>query len=167
MWSLSDTSLGACTIDENVVNAEKLGKKQFNVSHRPLFPMIPLSQVVIDNLHLFLRVADVLIDLLIVELKRHDAIEKVKKFQSFNPEKYKHLDKYQKFVSGLGIPGNTFNVGRDSKCLKSRTLTGPEKLKVFRNIRIAELLPKLNPQMAIEVQFLWDELLELNSLFSK
>ena len=65
--------------------------------------MIPLSQVVIDNLHLFLRVADVLIDLLIVELKRHDAIEKVKKLQSFNPEKYKHLDKYQKFVSGLGI----------------------------------------------------------------
>ena len=42
--------------------------------------MIPLSRVVIDNLHLFLRVADVLIDLLIVELKRHDAIEKVKKF---------------------------------------------------------------------------------------
>ena len=99
----SVTSLGACTIDENVVNAERRGKKKFNVSHRP-FPMIPLSRVVIDNLHLFLRVADVLIDLLIVELKRDDAIEKVKKFQSFNPEKYKHLDKYQNFVSSLGIP---------------------------------------------------------------
>ena len=55
-------------------------RKQFNVSHTPLFPMIPLSRVVIDNLHLFLRVADVLIDLFIVELKRHDANEKVKKF---------------------------------------------------------------------------------------
>ena len=137
------------------------------MSHRQLFPMIPLSQVVIDNLHLFLRVADVLLNLLIVGLKQHDVIEKVKKFQSFNPDKYKHLDKYLKFVSGLGIPGYTCYVGRDSKCLKSRTLTGPEKLKMFRNIRIAELFPKLNPQMAIKVQFLWYELLELNSLFSK
>ena len=33
----------------------------------------------IDNLQLFLRTSDVLIDLLIVELRRQDAIEKVKK----------------------------------------------------------------------------------------
>ena len=80
VWSLTDPSEGARTIYENVTNAEKRRRKQFNVSHTPLFPMIPLSRVVIDNLHLFLQVAGVLIDLLIVELKRHDAIEKVKKF---------------------------------------------------------------------------------------
>ena len=61
------------------------------------------------------------------------------------------MAKYQNFTSSLGIPGYLFYVGRDSKCLKSRTLTVPEKLKVFRNIRIAELVPKLNPQMAIKV----------------
>ena len=55
------------------------GKKQFNVSHPPLFPGIPLKNVVIDNLHLFLRVSDVLINLLVVELKRQDGIERVKK----------------------------------------------------------------------------------------
>ena len=38
---------------------------------------------------------------------------------------------------------------------------------MFRNIRIAELVPKLNPQMTIKVQFLWNEVLELTSLFSK
>ena len=112
MWSLTDPSQGARTIDENVTNAEKRGRKQFNVSHTPLFPMIPLSRVVIDNLHLFLRVADVLIDLLIVELKRHDAIEKVKKFSSFDPEKFRHLDKFQNFVSSLGVPGYAFYVER-------------------------------------------------------
>ena len=48
--------------------------------------------------------------------------------------------KYQNFVSSVGIPGYSFYVGRDSKCLKSKTLAGPEKLKVFRNIRIAELV---------------------------
>ena len=167
VWSLSDQSQGARTIDENVSNAEKRGKKQFNVSRTPLFPMIPLSRVVIDNLHLFLRIADVLIDLLIVELKRHDAIDRTKKFSSFDPEKYKHLDKFQKFVSGLGIPGYAFYVGKDSKHLKSRTLTGPEKLKLFRNVRIADLVPKLSPDATTKIQHLWKELLELNSLFSK
>jgi len=167
VWSLTDPSQGARTIDENVTNAEKRGRKKFNVSHTPLFPMIPLSRVVIDNLHLFLRVADVLIDLLIVELKRHDAIEKVKKFSSFDPEKFRHLDKFQNIVSSLGVPGYAFYVVKDSKRLKSRTLTGPEKLKLFRNICIADLLPKQNPSSAAKIQCLWEELLELNSLFSK
>lgn len=47
------------------------------MSNKPLFPTIPLMHVVIDNLHLFLRTSDVLIDLLIVELRRQDAIENV------------------------------------------------------------------------------------------
>ena len=38
---------------------------------------------------------------------------------------------------------------------------------MFRNIGIAELVPEINPQVAIKIQFLWDELLELNSLLSK
>ena len=37
--------------------------------------------VVIDNLHVFLRVLDILTDLLIVELKRQDCIEKVISFE--------------------------------------------------------------------------------------
>ena len=63
--------------------------------------MIPLSRVVIDNLRLFLRVADVLIDILIVELRRCDSI--ADKNKRFNTDKY---DSFQKFVSSLGIPGH-------------------------------------------------------------
>lgn len=37
----------------------------------------------IDNLHLFLRVADVLNSLLITELRRQDAIQKQLKFTNF------------------------------------------------------------------------------------
>ena len=40
--------------------------------------MIPLHYVVIDNLHLFLRVSDVLIDTRIVDLLRQDALGKSK-----------------------------------------------------------------------------------------
>ena len=97
MWSLSRT------VEENTSLAAQR-KKKFNVSNPPLFKSIPLTTVVIDNLHLFLRVADVLINLLTTELKRQDAIEKVKTFKEFDPGRYHHLDKFQKFVSSLGIP---------------------------------------------------------------
>ena len=54
-------------------------KQKFDVSHPPQFPTIPLTNVVIDNLHLFLWVADVLINLF-RWLRRQDAIAKVIKF---------------------------------------------------------------------------------------
>ena len=69
-WSLTDTDLGARTIGENEqLSQEPKSKKRFNVSRAPLFPTIPLTNVVIDNLNLFLHVFDVLIRLLIDELK--------------------------------------------------------------------------------------------------
>ena len=122
VWSISDVTHGARMIEENCTLSKKR-KKEFNVSHEPLFPSIPLTHIVIDNLHMFLRVSDVLIDLLILELKRQDCIDKVKKFTAFEPQKYRHLDSYQNFVSSLGIPGYQFWIGRNSKELKIRSLT--------------------------------------------
>ena len=69
-WSVSDKELGAWTIEENVSTSRLVkSKQQFNVSNKPLFLSIPLTNVVIDNLHLFLHVSDVLIRLLITELR--------------------------------------------------------------------------------------------------
>ena len=48
----------------------------------PLYPSNPLDYVIIDSLHLFLRISDNLINLLILELRRLDA------------EKDKYLDKF-------------------------------------------------------------------------
>ena len=102
-----DKALGGRTTEQNVDLSSKR-KKKFNVSHPPLFPKIPLKNVVVDNLHLFLRVADRLIDLLITELKRLDAIERVKSFDSFSITKHQHLARYETFISSLGIPGFSF-----------------------------------------------------------
>ena len=41
-WSISDTSFGARTIEENMTIATSRSKK-YNVSHPPLFPFIPLE----------------------------------------------------------------------------------------------------------------------------
>jgi len=70
-----DPESGARIIEEN----SDLGTqhvKIFNVSYPPLFPKIPLKNVVVDNLHIFLRVADILIDLLIGELRVLDRVSK-------------------------------------------------------------------------------------------
>ena len=142
-------------------------KKSYNVSNPPLFAHIPLKNVVIDNLHLFLRVSDVLFNLLVIELKRQDCIDKVKKFSSFDPTKCKHLDKYQDFVSSLKISDFRFYIGQTSKALKCRSLTGPEKLKVMSNISIRNLLPELPDDKLESIQRLWDQFLHLNAIFSK
>jgi len=167
-WSISDPSHGARTIEENMQLASRpRSKKQYNVTHKPLFPSIPLTNVVIDNLHLFLRVSDVLFNRLVIELKRHDSLEKVKKLSSFDPMKYHHLDAFQKFVTSLGIPSFRFYVSQNSKLLKCRSLTGPEKLRLFRNISIANVLPKLAAEEVLRIQVLWTELVEINQYLSK
>ena len=129
-------------------------KKKYNVSHEPLFKSIPLTHVVIDNLLFFLRVSDVLIDRLIIEMKRHDAIDRNKKLT------------FEEFVTSLNIPNFRFFVGQNSKMLKHRSLTGPEKLKVFCNIQIAQMLPKLNEEV-LRIQFLWTKLLDINQHLSQ
>ena len=75
-WSLLDTKKGARTVDE-IAEKSKLSKHnttRFNCVHEPLFPFIPLKRVVIDTLHLFLRICDVLINLLIRDLRLLDNI---------------------------------------------------------------------------------------------
>lgn len=58
----------------------------------------------IDKLHLFLRISDHLIELLIQQLCREDAIDEVKTFSSgFTREKYKHMAGYEKFLKDIGI----------------------------------------------------------------
>lgn len=87
--------------------AEKYEAKsilQFSVSNKPLFPSIPLTNVVIDNLHLFLCVSVVLIRLLITELRRQHAIDKVNKFSTFDVEN---------IVCSLLIPNLEFYVGEN------------------------------------------------------
>ena len=90
------------SIEENLQMASLPKKKKaFNVSRKPLFPFIPLAKVVIDNLHLFLRVIDVLVDLLIEELLMQDAIDKSKKYARLDTPKYKHIATFEKQASGF------------------------------------------------------------------
>ena len=61
----------------------------------------------------------------------------------------------------MNIPFNWFT-RKESKKLKWRDLTGPEKLKLFQNIKIEELLP--NFEEAPTIQKLWKSFLEITKL---
>ena len=70
-------------------------------------------------------------------------------------------------MSGLGIPSFRFFIGQDSKMLKWRTLTGPEKLKLVSSIDIPSLLPRVPSSETSRIQTLWVSFMELNRRLSK
>ena len=161
-WSITDTRLGARTTEENLTIARSRTKTKFNVSHEPIFPMIPLSRVVVDNLHMFLRVADTLIDMLLMELRRLDNIDKSLKVKKLDTLHYIKL--YESTVKMIGISSFSFWIGKDSKKLKCRTLTGPEKLLLINRLKISETFPQVPHNL--KVQTLWQELVSINQILS-
>lgn len=98
-WSITDTAKGARTIEEITRLAQKpKSTERFNCSHSPVFSFIPMHYVVIDSLHLFLRVCDLLINLLIQELRRQDGIEKSSSVK-LDRTKQTHLATYERFLN--------------------------------------------------------------------
>ena len=79
-------------------------------------------------------------------------------------DQLKYVKKYEETVKMLGVTGFSFWIGKESKHLKWRTLTGPEKLTVFSKINIAETFPEI-PQSS-DVHTLWKQLLDINTLLS-
>lgn len=103
-------------MEENVWVASLPKKKQHhNVLRQPLFSMIPLHHVVVDKLHPFLRVSDVLINGLIADLLAGDALDKSKKIAGLSRSKHKHIAAFEEFLSKIGISGFQLLVGSDSK----------------------------------------------------
>lgn len=165
-WSLIDESKGARTVKEiQDLLKHKCQATYYNVKHAPLFPSIPLDHVIIDPLHLFLRICDNLINLLILQLRKEDAIEKKKNFsEGLDRSKYIHVAGWEKYLNEtLKIPFNWY-VCKESKKLKWRDLTGPEKLKLFQDININQVLP--NFKDSAKIQKLWSDFYEIAGLLS-
>ena len=160
-WSIINTDEGARSIEENIRIANSR-KKTYNVSNVPIFQKVPLTRVVVDNLHMFLRVADTLIDLLLSTLLTMDRVNQSLHVRSLNNLEY--LSKFEANIKEMGISGYTFWIGKESKKLKWRTLTGPEKLIVFANIDLIQLFPEL--ENIVQLQRLWKDFLEIHQLFS-
>ena len=115
--------------------------------------------MVIDTLHLFLRISDNLIELLIRELRRQDAIDKVNTFsKGFCRTKYRHMAGYETYVKSLGISFE-WKIDKDTKKLEYRDLTGPEKLLLIQNINFKSLLP--NCRVTGDLEVLWSGFMDI------
>ena len=137
-WPLNDKDTKVSrTIDS--IKKDSIRRKN-NCQHVPLFEFIPMDHVIIDTLHLFLRISHVLLENLILALTTPDAIDKRVAFTTFDIAKHRHMDRFLKYLSSLNIPF-TFDISKDAKKLLHRTLTGPEKLLAFKTISIKDLLP--------------------------
>ena len=124
-----------------------------------------MDHVVIDSLNLFLRISDNLTNLLILEFRRQDSIDKKKTFNDgFERSKYQHMASLESYLNNiLKIPFHWF-VCKDSKKLKWRDLTGPEKLKLFRNGNIGQVLP--NHPKSGDISQLWSRFLSITNMLS-
>lgn len=128
-WSITNQKKSAHTI-QSMTDASRLPartKKKFNCSKVPLFSMVPMERVIIDNLHLFLRVADNLINLLILDLRRLDGIEKC---NELDRSKATNIREYKAFLVFSCKTPFHFYVCKDSRSLKWRDLTGPESTAI-------------------------------------
>ncbi len=155
IWSIKHKEHGARTIEDIKKLSIKKGKQKLGCIRQPLFPSIPVDHVIPDILHLFLRISDVLTNLLIQELRRMDGIER-------SSDCGNHLMKYKNFLNENAKVSFHFYSDKTTKSLKWRDLTGPEKLRQFSKIDIPTLFP--NIQEASKIQFIWVELLELYTI---
>ena len=159
---VSNKYQGRCKDIKEIQELSKLKKNKKNEKYgcirQPLFPSIPVDRVIPDVLHLFLRICDVLINLLILELRRLDGIEK-NKLQSFSKNNAVNVAKYEDFLNDTCKISFHMYLDKDSKVLKWRDLTGPEKLKLFNKINISQLF--LNIPHTTNVQKIWKDFLNI------
>lgn len=134
-WSIKNPPFGCRTIIEIETYS---WTKKFNSKAKPFFDFTPIDHVIIATLHLFLRISDVLIDLLIRELKRGDSIEE-KKFWCI-PQKQINTWPLMKSFSKTLVYHLIFELTKTVKKLEYSDLTDPEKLKLFQNINTCSLL---------------------------
>ena len=150
-WSISDTKYGARTIEEisTMSQLSKSNKNRYNCNHKPMFPFIPIHHVIIDSLHLFLRIADILINLLIRDIR---ILDEQKKSNI-------HIMQYQQFLNDECKVHFKFQQDKETKTMKWRDLTGPEKKRLFEHIDIPALFPSLENSQ--KIQKLWNEFVTL------
>ena len=165
-WSIFDVEKGARTI-EDISSRSKLGKRnaqRLNCARAPMFDFIPMHRVIIDSLHLFLKIADILINLLIRDIRILDGIH-AKTCSDSDKSKARNLIAYESFVNEVCKVRFNFRIDKDTKKLNWRDLTGPEKVKLFSNISIPQLLPSLEKRT--ELQKLWANFYHLVKYLSK
>ena len=93
--------------------------------------MINIDHVIPDILNLFLRITDVLFNLLILEIRRHGEI---KRTTASEVSQSNYHDQLEFFINNCCKIPFKFSVDKETKQLKWRDLMGPEKRVLFKKL---------------------------------
>lgn len=143
-WSITDPKLGCRTHEEHAsILSHQDSKKivKFGFAKEPIFrDIIPISRYMIDMLHLFLRISDTLFNLLVKDCSLADNFD-MKAISKFDVSAYKHMNSLQHFLNEKCNVKFTFLWVAETKKLTWRDLVGPEKIKMFENFNLAQIIP--------------------------
>jgi hypothetical protein len=143
-WSICDSNFGARSYDELVAVVNHPDSKKivkYGYEKPPVFRnVIPISRYMIDMLHLFLRISDTLFNLLVKDCSLADNFD-MGAISKFDISIYKHLNSLQHFLNEKCNVKFTFLWLAETKRLTWRDLVGPEKIKLFENFNLAEIIP--------------------------
>ena len=130
-------------------------KHQYNTSRPSLFPFIPIENTIVDPLHLFLRVTDRLLMLLVNECRRQDGLSQ--KTKKIIKDKNIHMTKLETILSDNNIyfSWKTDEMGN----LQYPELRGPEKILLYEFLDITTLIPGY--KNANKFQEVWQTFFEL------
>ena len=143
-YSISDAKMGARTHEEHAAILNHPDHKKilkYGYDKQPIFKdIIPNSRYMIDMLHLFLRISDTLFNLLVKDCSLADNFD-MSAISKFDISKYKHMNSLQHFLNDKCNVKFTFLWIAETKKLNWRDLVGPEKIRMFENLNLKEVIP--------------------------
>jgi hypothetical protein len=152
-FSIIDKQKMARTLEE----AEVLSMNQeFGYKTIPMSKCFPFHFVIIDILHLFLRITDTLINLLKQDFELVDGFVK-----DINESRL--LKRYCDFLESKCNVSKPFFISKKNNIIELTDLVGPQKELLFSQINISELFPELNNATLIDR--VWKDFYSIYCLF--
>ncbi len=118
---------------------QKKEKDQKCCRAEPVFSFICILDHVLDVLHWFIRVGDVILCLLITELRKRDKILQIKENMQFTKEKYKNLALLEDQCVAMNVPLK-FSIDPKNKTLVWTSLRGTDRKILCAKIDVFALL---------------------------
>ena len=161
-WSITDPAKGARS-HEDLIKVVQLPNNSKTVKYGydklPLFKdIIPINRYMIDMLHLFLRISDTLINLLVKDCTLFDKFESWT-ITRFDVTEFKHLHAFQKFLNEKCKVSFKFVWLSETKKLTWRDLVGPEKIRFFEAFDLKEIFPEHDKLESL--QKLWTDFYDI------
>lgn len=154
-WSITNVNKGCRTYEEHIRTINQNSKElKFGYFREPIFKdIIPISRYIIDMLHLYLRISDNLLNSLIKDCCEADNFD-MSAISKFDITQYVHLDTLQNTLRSKCNIRLMFQWVPETRKLNWRDLVGPEKNRLFENLRLEEVIPERKDLVLL--QKIWD-----------